>query len=229
MGNPPDNKWRYETKFFVFNVDRISVENIILQHHALFSEIHYERYINNVYFDYLGFNNFKDNIDGSANRIKYRIRWYGELITEIEKPVLELKIKKGLVACKKSYHLNKFELSGDLDLKMIRDVIVKSEIEENTKFSMQDQLPVLLNRYRRKYFESYDRKFRITVDDEQSFYKFNLLNNKYLQRHVDSDNVIIELKYNKEFESEADQITNRIPFRLTKSSKYARGIELLYT
>ena len=34
---------------------------------------------------------------------------------------------------------------------------------------------------------------------------------------------------NEKYESEAPQITNKLPFRLTKSSKYSRGIALLYS
>ena len=89
MENLPNNSYRYERKFFLQTMDRISVENLIMSHPALFTEIYHERYINNIYFDNLDFNNFEDNVHGNIHRKKYRIRWYGKMLSEIESPNLE--------------------------------------------------------------------------------------------------------------------------------------------
>jgi len=222
------NPYRFERKFFVHNIDRAAVENIILHHPALFSEIYHERYVNNIYFDSLEFKNFIDNIDGNMYRTKYRIRWYGDIFTAVEKPVLELKIKKGLMGDKKSFPLVPFKVDIGLSASMLKDVIRNSNIDSKIKFNLQGQVPVILNRYKRKYFQSNDKKFRITVDDEQSYYKINKFNNTFLQRNKDSDNVIIEIKYDKKYDLEAGEIAGKFPFRITKSSKYARFVELLY-
>lgn len=228
MENRQNNVYRYERKYFIYNADRVFIENIVLQHPAFFSEIYYPRYVNNIYFDFLGFNNFMDNIDGNMYRSKSRIRWYGNMLTKIEKPILELKIKRGLVGTKKSYQLNQFELENDISVLKIKNLVNDSPIDSRIKFSLLEQSPVMLNRYKRKYYESNDKKFRITIDDEQSFYKINEFNNTFLQMENDLNNVIVELKYNKIHDSEVTQITNYLPFRLTKSSKYVKGIELFY-
>lgn len=229
MVKPLDNIYRYERKFFVHNMDRNSIENIVLNHPAFFSEIYHERYINNIYFDSREFNNLMDNIDGDMNRTKYRIRWYGDMLSEIADPKLELKIKNGLVNVKKSYQLNQFELGKGISLSTLKNVVRNSPIDAQVSYSLREQLPVMLNRYKRKYFVSADKKFRITIDVDQSFYKLNMFNNNFLQAHRDSYNAIIELKYDFKHESEAHWITNKLPFRLTKSSKYYRGIALLYS
>jgi len=210
-------------------MDRISVENIILNHPSFFSEIYHERYINNIYFDSVDFKNFMDNSDGVMYRTKYRIRWYGDMLSKIAMPILELKIKRGLVGTKKTYPLNQFELAKGINIPELKKLDKDSPIDSQVNFSMQEQLPVMLNRYKRKYFESTDKKFRITIDDDQSCYKINMFNNNFLQAHSDSENVIIELKYDVKYESEAPQIINKLPFRITKSSKYAKGITLLYS
>ena len=49
--------------------------------------------------------------------------------------------------------------------------------------------------------------------------KFNL---------VDRANLVLELKYNQEYDSFAEKITNAFPFRMTKSSKYVAAIDQLY-
>ena len=38
--------------------------------------------------------NFFDNVYGNVNKIKPRIRWYGELFGLVEHPILEYKIKQ---------------------------------------------------------------------------------------------------------------------------------------
>ncbi len=228
MANPQNNIFRYERKFFIQNYSRKCIETIILQHPYFFSEIYHERYINSIYFDYLNFNNFMDNIDGNMDRKKYRIRWYGTLFTEIINPVLEVKIKKGLVGTKENHSLQKFNISKGVNTSELKTAVNRSNIDPQVKMAINDQFPVILNRYKRKYFESKNRKFRVTIDCEQEFYKFNILKNTFLQCHKDPTNIILEIKYEKQYDSEAEHITNHLPFRITKSSKYARGVALLY-
>jgi hypothetical protein len=221
-------RYRYERKFFVYNMDRISIENMILHHPAFFSEIYHERYVNNIYFDFPDFNNFSDSNSGNTNRIKSRIRWYGDLFGTIAEPVLELKFKRGLVGFKKLFPLITFQLSEGIQVSELKEVVRNSAMDPQVKLSLLDQRPVMLNRYRRKYFESHDRRFRITMDEEQSFHKIHAFNNTFLQVYKDQNNVIIELKYDEKYDPEAALIVNKLPFRVTKSSKYARGIGLIY-
>ncbi|MFC2152753.1 VTC domain-containing protein [Bacteroidota bacterium] len=229
MENLQNNNYRYERKFFISNISRIFVENVIHQHPAFFSEIYHERIVNSIYFDTYDFNNFTDNIIGNTNRTKYRIRWYGELFKEVQKPTLEIKIKKGIVGTKKLMPLKSFNIDRGFKTNELMNILKQSELDDVSLYKMHNQIPVILNRYRRKYFQTSDKKFRITVDDNQEFYKIGSLANYFFQKQSDFNNVILELKYEKQFESEAARITNSIPFRTTKSSKYARGVEFFYT
>ena len=67
----------------------------------------------NFYFDSVNFNNYYDNLDGNIFRTKIRIRWYGDLFGYIENPVLELKIKNGLLGNKISYNLIPYKFNTD--------------------------------------------------------------------------------------------------------------------
>ena len=87
--------------------------------------------------------------------------------------------------------------------------------------------PALLNRYRRKYFLSFDRKFRLTIDDELSYFGIGSNNNHFSEQYTSND-VIVELKYDRTFDDLAYAISNKLPFRLTKSSKYVNGIDFLH-
>ena len=224
------NTYRYERKFFVNGIDAKTVEGFVLNNSIGFNEIYHTRWVNNIYFDYHDFRNFMDNVKGNEKRIKYRIRWYGDLFGNISKAKLELKIKAGLVGTKRLVDFPDFRLepginSGDL-AKVIEQEL--SDLDHELRAELLDQYPVMLNRYQRKYFQSLDRRFRITIDQCQEFYRFNRLSNSFLQKVKDTTNTILEIKYDKDNDHRVEEITNSFPFRLTKSSKYARGIEMLY-
>ena len=59
---------------------------------------------------------------------------------------------------------------------------------------LSDYRPVLLNGYRRRYFESFDRKFRLTVDDVSHYTAMKSHDNRYLGRVIDHESIIVELK-----------------------------------
>ena len=94
---------------------------------------------------------------------------------------------------------------------------------------LKSMKPVLLNRYSRKYFQSVNRDYRITVDTDIVFYRINCRNNSFLKKMTEDVNVVLELKYNQDMDDNASFITNHFPFRLTKSSKFVSGIERTFT
>lgn len=215
--------YRYERKFFIRQLSKYEVKNIINLHPAIFSEIYHQRYVNNIYFDSFSLNNYRENIEGAKDRIKIRIRWYGELFGYIEKPILEIKIKRGLLGKKISYSLKPFYLTENTKTTDILKSIIN--LKEILLIEFESLIPSLLNRYSRKYYQSSNKKYRITVDNEQSFYHINKENNTFLNSYFDNDSVILELKYNQDHDPGASYITSSFPFRITKSSKYVSGIE----
>ena len=86
---------------------------------------------------------------------------------------------------------------------------------------------MLLNRYKRKYVQSSDGDYRITLDTDMVYYNINSYNNLFLHKAVDYSNTIVELKYNYDKDESAEHIVKYFPFRLTKSSKYVTGIDAI--
>jgi hypothetical protein len=224
---PPTDSYRYERKFFVSEMSEYEIETMIKLHPAMFFEVYSPRYINNLYFDSFALKNYFDSVEGFKDRVKIRIRWYGDLFGVIERPSLELKIKNGLVGRKASYMLNSFAFDKNLKLDTILDVFKKSKIPESLKLDLTILNFSLLNRYRRKYYESMDRGYRITIDSEIKFYHLRSHNNTFLHKSVDNISTIVELKYGLGDDQYVEQISNHFPFRMTKSSKYVDGIERL--
>ena len=108
--NLENDEYRYERKFIINNLSSNQVESIIKLNPLAFSEVYHQRYVNNIYFDTPGFHFYHDNSDGNSQKTKVRIRWYNKLFGVIKNPVLEFKIKSGLVGKKVSFSLPLFEI-----------------------------------------------------------------------------------------------------------------------
>jgi hypothetical protein len=216
--------YRYERKFFITELSKYETESIVKLHPAIFSEIYHQRYVNNIYFDSFSFINFCENVEGATDRIKIRVRWYDNLFGDVEKPTLEIKIKKGLLGKKISVPIKPFKLTTDA---LISDILnsIKRSLQGSLMIDFNSLKPSLLNRYSRNYYQSCNGNYRITIDADQEFYQINEQNNSYLNRVCDNDEVILELKYDQDYDSEASNITSKFPFRVTKSSKYVSGVQ----
>ncbi len=223
--NQQPEELRFERKFLITDHASAEVKQLLKYHPAAFSEIFYERTINNIYFDTLGFSNYYDNVEGETERLKVRIRWYGDLFGKIEKPILELKIKKGLLGKKDSYNLLPFTLDTNFSKEQIINAIAAADMPVHVRDLMLSLQPALLNRYTRTYYLSEDKKFRITIDRDLTYYKIGYWHNTFLNKSVDHQATVLELKYDASMETEAKIIGNGLPFAMTKNSKYLQGIE----
>mgnify|MGYP003973035673 CR=1 FL=1 len=219
---------RYEYKFSVLYLNRNEVENVIKSHPAMFHEIYFKRSVNNIYFDNSNLTSFVDNIEGFRDRKKVRIRWYGSLFGLCKEPTLEIKYKKGLLGWKERHSLKDFNLDIDkhFDYKSIFKYLIERKDFDIHKLDLQLLSPKLLNRYERTYYLSYDKKYRITLDNKMEFYSINPITNHF-KIFSDEEKTVVELKYNQEHAEGARLITEYFPFRVTKNSKYVIGIERL--
>ena len=185
-------------------------------------------FINNIYFDNSRFKFFFENIDGVSERMKTRIRWYGNLKGKIKKPVLEFKQKHGLTGSKTSIALPSFDLKDIYCQSFLYSLFKKSNLDMRKKDLMLSLKPTLINRYQRKYFLSFDQKFRVTLDHHLKYYPVSSPEQLSSCGLKDSLSMIMELKYSPIYQLESNNITQEFPFRVIKNSKYVRGIQIIY-
>jgi len=206
---------RYERKYRIENVDLATIFQVVRMHPAGLSKIFPHRQINNIYFDTPQLTTYKENVMGISNRKKYRVRWYGYDPLIIKKPQLEIKIRNNEVGSKKTIPVAPFDFSNLEPL--------TQEINKNCHPAFLQ--PVLQNSYKRAYFGTTDKKFRVTIDWDLSY--CSLLSNQVFTKHqyYERGVVVIEIKYDKNLEEEANRISQFLPFRRTKNSKYVCGVE----
>jgi len=217
-------KYRYERKFTIANTHRFEVLHSILHHPAFFRPIFHPRQINNIYLDTKHLKFYKNNQIGIANRKKIRIRWYGDNFGEITQPKLEYKLKYGLIGDKWTFDLNSFELQSGFKYSTLCQVFESSDLPEIIRVDLQNLYPTLLNTYQRAYFLSADKKFRLTLDEQMAYYRFDYPVSNFKAVRRDKHDFIIELKYTPDVDEAAKSITTKFPFRMDKSSKYVNGI-----
>jgi hypothetical protein len=220
---------RFERKFLIHPYSRSGAEMIIRLHPAAFSPIYKKRQVNNLYLDTPSLRFFYDNIYGSSDRKKVRIRWYGELFGRIHEPVLEIKIKNGYVGRKLSFPLIPFDFDYDLTGEDVIRLFTQSELPEWVRNELTILQPSLLNSYHRSYYQSHDHRFRITIDDQPRYFDVFTLPNTFERDCTVHTEVVLELKYDFDQDELADEITGELPFRLIKNSKYINGIMLFKT
>ncbi len=216
---------RYERKFVADRHRLPEILGLVRRHPAVFREIFPARIVNNIYLDSPDLRDYRQHVNGAANRSKTRVRWYGELRPLMEKPSLERKLKRGLVSGKTAWRLSELSMNGDGVHLWVKESFEDAELPEMLRSALRHLEPSLFNQYRRHYFLSGDNRFRITVDSDLRFGSLRKRNSPALGTMAIRRSVVIELKYGIADAEQAARVTNALPFRLTRCSKYVLGIE----
>lgn len=228
MEKAADDSLRYENKFPISGFSLQEIEYFIKNNPYHFSEIFEERVINNIYLDTVDLNAYLENKAGLSKREKFRIRWYGDNIYEANSPALEIKVKNGSLGRKWRYSVLPLRLNDEFLKQHIEENLKKSDLPSELHEILLHVQPKLLNQYRRKYFQSLDRKFRITLDWHFIYRNIDTTFQLPLNSYTDCENLLLELKYAVEHEQEACLVTANFPFRMDKNSKYINGIESVF-
>lgn len=223
-----EHHFRYELKFLVDQLDAHQVRMAVKLHPALFVQPYPPRFVNNIYLDSDEMDYYHDNVRGVEQRIKVRVRWYGDLLGAIERPVLEFKIKRGLVGTKEQYPLSPFRLESGFSSRDLRRVFQESLLPDRVRAQLRDLSAVLINRYYRWYYATLDGTYRVTIDTGLTFHHVGRLQSSLAHRQVDHTHIIVELKYGVADGGRVDRVSSHFPFRMTKSSKYVQGIERVF-
>lgn len=212
-----DSQWRFERKFVLSPFEFLQFEKQIML--SDLETLFPNRKINNCYLDDVRNNSYLESLEGYSEKMKVRIRWYGDLFTETI-PTLEFKIKQNNSNRKELFKLYKSHYHKTFDWTKYIDEVKEYLLQEH-KFYLDDKLlPVLINSYHRSYFSNFNRSFRLTVDSNLKFMSPH--NSLDLWNSHTIDKYIVELKFNN-----AEILTDfPLLMNLGKFSKFTTGVLL---
>jgi hypothetical protein len=193
-------------------------------HPDAFFEAYPPRQINSLYLDTPEAHCLEDCLLGAKERGKLRYRWYGTDDSAV-RGCLELKRKWNQLGWKE-----RCEIPVTLDLRAITWVGWREHLERHATGEMALWLsridrPTLLIRYLREYYESMDRRVRITVDSAQRFYEqvSYLAPNLAIRSPVKST-VVVEVKCDAGQHRRLSNVLSSLPLQVERNSKYVNGL-----
>ena len=214
---------RHEVKFVGDATCRPILEAWIRTHAAGFLEPHPARRVSNAYFDTHGYRAYQQNLMGASSRRKLRLRWYGEAF-DPEQAALELKIRRNGLGWKVSHPVGQLPLSGNPWCEIRRTVSRRLPAEARILFE-ESAFPVLINTYQRRYFESADRRVRVTLDWDQAGFDQRFGSHPNLTRRANlPDTLVVEFKFQPRARRAASEMIQGLPLRVSRNSKYVVGV-----
>jgi len=216
---------RYELKFNAKSSEYSNLQSWLHNHPAIFSKIFESRVVNNIYFDNHDLDSFHENLTGISSRAKLRLRWYGDTFNP-NMTKLELKLRKSMLGWKiaEDVALEDANLS-EISWREL-DRLIKDQVPNDLSlYYSTSSLPVLMNRYKRDYYLSADKKIRITIDKNVHYFdqRLGLKMNKIYQ-NISPDMLIMEVKVDAHNVDSAKNVTKDIYIQRTKNSKYVVGV-----
>ncbi len=218
---------RYEIKLVTQEQHLHEARSWLRLHPMMFHQPYPTRRVNNIYFDTPHLHSLQENYSGVTERKKVRIRWYGD-DTGTVNGTLEVKLKRAKLGWKISQLLPE-PLSLECgSWNKIVEAIHAQLTEEFRHYLYQASTPVLINRYQREYYLSADGKVRATLDYSEETYDQRCSDRPNLTRATPSPReIVLEFKATADANHPLAKAVSHMPLRVSRCSKYVRGIESL--
>ena len=218
------NPQRHESKLVLPATQLHLVYMWLRLHQAQFTPAFAPRWVNNIYFDTEDFSVLNDAIEGSSRRVKVRLRWSGEP-SPAQRSTFELKCKLGGLGWKRSSSIN---TPIDLISQSWRTIVsaIRAELSPDVRIIFdQASRPTLINRYHRRYFVSFDRSVRITVDSHiRAWLQAMGMRPNTRKRCAFEDVAVLEFKADCTRTKLLSDAIHALGCRVDKHSKYATGV-----
>jgi len=214
-------EFRYEKKFVLSRLDLGRLLRWQKEEGTCFKLSYPSRRVNNIYFDSHEYDLFNESNSGNSNRFKCRLRWYGESL-DPKQYQFEVKIKRNTCGTKLTQSVDGISLSG------LNAFSLSKKLKEQLKgevlhYFCQTPRPVLINSYKRDYYET-SFGLRMTIDNKIRSSKFRDYFFDFKLIPPMDDIIVLELKYPQELERKMIEAVGSFPFRPFRHSKYCFGM-----
>ena len=212
-----NENFRYERKFIINNkISNLNIESILTSSKLIFSQHFEDRIVNSIYFENKELSSITENFDGLNLKKKIRLRWYGDS-NSIKNSSLEIKLKQGLLNKKKIYKIENFDepfTYSNMDR-------INAFLKKKFKF-LKDYSSISSTHYKRKYFISFNKLVRATIDDKIFYKKLSSFRNFEVEKN--DLNKILEIKYSSKLDNYIRHQLSNIKLRVSKNSKFVNSI-----
>jgi hypothetical protein len=180
------------------------------------------RTVNSVYFDTIKMKLLTQSLEGNRDRKKIRVRWYGDEKKECD-ATLEIKNKKGVVSWKNLYER---QVTVNPTAERWKNFLTYDSDKLHLKNTFKTYLPTSIVSYKRDYYESKNKKIRITIDqDLRTYQQMSRLKVDFSHYKDRSSLVIMEIKTSYEDEKILKHVLQDFPFSGKRFSKYCESID----
>ena len=227
MITPPlEDDLRYELKFFIdeWHYDRLQAW--LRMRSEGFRPAYPSRKVNSVYYDRGDFEFYRDSVEGLSSRVKIRYRWYGESMLP-QAGRLEVKHKRNQLGWKLVFDVE--TLDGTLPRWPEIGAHISDHLppEGRMWFQLCDR-PLIVTSYKREYWESGDRRLRITLDRQLATFDQRYSSEVNLTKKAPLDpGVVVEVKCGIQAVSAASKLIGELPLTLCRNSKYCEALDAI--
>jgi hypothetical protein len=214
-------------KFAAYEIEYATLRHWIKMHPDGFISPYPDRQVNNVYFDTFDYRAYAENLAGVSERSKVRYRWYGE--NPAPGPgSLEVKQKRNHFGWKKRFRVTGPIYSEGDGWPEIRAAMRAQLPQEGQLWLDQNPLPVMINRYKREYFETADGEIRATIDTQQRvFDQRSGAEINFDRKAIAQDTLVVEFKFSRDVRQRAVRMLATIPLRVGRHSKYMNAVRAI--
>jgi SPX domain protein involved in polyphosphate accumulation len=216
-----DNNYRFELKV-PLSIEQLC--DIRYWHRSTapeFRKIYPDRVVNNIYFDSPFYDAFNDNSFGISDRVKCRLRWYGENNADAQ-PQFELKFRKAGLGFKRTQYF----MADELNIYPLNSLYarLRQKLQPAYKeYLDKSHRPTIFNYYHREYYATKD-DIRMTIDSKicHAWIRNAGIHTSELKKSTVHS--ILEFKFPKEKQRLSNTYLHRLPFRFEKNSKYVNAV-----
>ena len=224
--------WRFETKYLINLPTYFALKNAItpyLKPDFYTKNAPNQRYlVRSLYFDTRNFRFYIEKINGISDRIKFRIRTYGNHPVDQPDIRVEMKVRKGKLMEKYGSLITHIAYQQFMDKGKWEPLDDPVLMEFERYFHLWGLVPKTLVQYEREGFESRAiDNLRLTFDHEMRSFSTDELFPEviYWRRHRESQ-VVLEIKHKNEVPYWMTKIIQNFHLKIIPNSKYTNSIEV---
>jgi hypothetical protein len=182
--------------------------------------LHPPRRVQSLYLDTPFQRALEDNLAGLSTREKLRVRWYGAATRAVE-AVLERKCRENSLGWKESVALGgPMDVAGQPRRGLVREL--ERRVDAGWRERLAGLEPAQWVSYLREYFETADRRVRLTLDRELAFADQRPLArlDPAHRTHAAPRYLVLELKCAPGDVDAAREVVGRLPLMIGRCSKF---------